>query len=95
MKIELEGLYTSFHKCLDLRDKYMELSLQRPSDNPKDSKDWKIYPPHVENRKGKEVGGDFEFEKCEIPVEHEVCMISHLETLCAHVFFSRRKLRLR
>ncbi|RIA94494.1 hypothetical protein C1645_803545 [Glomus cerebriforme] len=117
---ELEDLYTRFHKCLYLRDKYMELSLQRSSDNPKDSDDWKIYPPHYENKKQEvgedknkkqevgedenkkqevgedenkkqevgedknkkqevgedknkkqEVGEDFEFEKCEIPIEHE------------------------
>jgi len=70
VKSELEDLYTRFHKCLDLRDKYMELSLQRSRDNPKDSDDWKIYPPHHENKK-REVGEDFEFEKCEIPGVHE------------------------
>ncbi|GES78258.1 AMP deaminase [Rhizophagus clarus] len=70
VKSELEDLYTRFHKCLDLRDKYMELSLQGPRDNPKDSVEWKIYPPHHDNKE-KEVGSDFEFEKCEIPTEHE------------------------
>ncbi|WWC99694.1 AMP deaminase [Kwoniella sp. B9012] len=33
---ELEQLYASFARCLDLRDKYMELSNQRLGDNPKD-----------------------------------------------------------
>ncbi|CAB4375883.1 unnamed protein product [Rhizophagus irregularis] len=70
VKSELEDLYTRFHKCLDLRDKYMALSLQGPSDNPKDSDEWKIYPSQYENKK-KEVGSGFEFEKCEIPTEHE------------------------
>jgi hypothetical protein len=51
----------------------MELSLQGPRDNPKDSDEWKIYPSHYENKK-KAVGSDFEFEKCEIPTEHEVCL---------------------
>lgn len=52
----------------------MALSLQGPSDNPKDSDEWKIYPSQYENKK-KEVGSGFEFEKCEIPTEHEVCLI--------------------
>ncbi|CAJ0753602.1 20137_t:CDS:2 [Entrophospora sp. SA101] len=34
-----------FHKCLELRDKYMKLSLQRLDDNPKYHEDYKIYPP--------------------------------------------------
>ncbi|ORY32318.1 hypothetical protein BCR39DRAFT_523929 [Naematelia encephala] len=33
---ELEKLYASFARCLDLRDKYMELSNQRLGDNPRD-----------------------------------------------------------
>lgn len=33
---ELKTLFTSFQKCLDLRDKYMRLSLQRLGDNPRD-----------------------------------------------------------
>ncbi|CAI2175578.1 11513_t:CDS:10 [Funneliformis geosporum] len=91
---ELEDLYTRFHKCLDLRDKYMELSLQRLGDNPKDHDIWKIYPippqptwnslsnnsrsfsddslssSYYKNEK-KGVGENFDFEKCEIPEEHE------------------------
>jgi AMP deaminase len=41
---ELQKLYTNFQRCLDLRDKYMEASCQRPFDNPKDHDDWEIYP---------------------------------------------------
>ncbi|WVR05899.1 AMP deaminase [Kwoniella sp. DSM 27419] len=33
---ELDQLYASFAQCLDLRDKYLELSNQRLGDNPKD-----------------------------------------------------------
>ncbi|KAI5455542.1 AMP deaminase [Naganishia albida] len=33
---ELEGLYDRFAHCLDLRDKYMEISLQRLGDDPRD-----------------------------------------------------------
>lgn len=51
----------------------MALSLQGPSDNPKDSDEWKLYPSDYDNKK-KEVGSGFEFEKCEIPTEHEVCL---------------------
>ncbi|KAG6835953.1 hypothetical protein H0H93_012915 [Arthromyces matolae] len=58
---EYAALFQSFQKCLDLRDKYMEKSLQRLGDNPKDydgqtlkdptrkssrqPEPWKIYPP--------------------------------------------------
>lgn len=31
-------------KVLDLRHKYMEISLQRPGDNPKDHSSWEVYP---------------------------------------------------
>ncbi|CAG8441409.1 8355_t:CDS:10 [Ambispora leptoticha] len=41
---ELVTHCTNFHKCLELRDKYMMLSLQRLGDNPKDQPGWKIYP---------------------------------------------------
>ncbi|KAJ9109547.1 hypothetical protein QFC20_003293 [Naganishia adeliensis] len=33
---ELEGLYDRFAHCLELRDKYMEISLQRLGDDPRD-----------------------------------------------------------
>ncbi|ODN84531.1 AMP deaminase [Cryptococcus amylolentus CBS 6039] len=33
---ELESLYASFSRCLELRDKYLELSNQRLGDNPRD-----------------------------------------------------------
>ncbi|KAK8865925.1 AMP deaminase [Kwoniella newhampshirensis] len=33
---ELEELYASFARCLDMRDKYLELSNQRLGDNPRD-----------------------------------------------------------
>ncbi|CAG8475248.1 6967_t:CDS:10 [Acaulospora morrowiae] len=45
VKQELNMIHTKFQKCLDLRDKYMALSLQRLGDNPKDRDDWTIYPP--------------------------------------------------
>src|SRR5690348_2197060 len=33
---ELSTIYTNIQKILDLRHKYLRLSLQRPTDNPKD-----------------------------------------------------------
>ena len=36
MSGELQSLYTSLRKCLELRDKYMVLSRQRLGDNPRD-----------------------------------------------------------
>ncbi|KAF3918988.1 hypothetical protein ABW20_dc0109532 [Dactylellina cionopaga] len=42
---ELETIYTNVQKILDLRHKYIRLSLQGPTANPKDDAAWKIYPP--------------------------------------------------
>ncbi|KAF3941160.1 hypothetical protein ABW19_dt0204799 [Dactylella cylindrospora] len=41
---ELQTIYTNVQKILDLRNKYIRLSLQGPTDNPKDDAAWKIYP---------------------------------------------------
>ncbi|KAH7372364.1 hypothetical protein BKA66DRAFT_177870 [Pyrenochaeta sp. MPI-SDFR-AT-0127] len=45
---ELSAIYTNVQKVLDLRHKYIRLSLQRNFDNPKDDPGWRIYPPHPE-----------------------------------------------
>ncbi|ORE02961.1 AMP deaminase [Rhizopus microsporus var. microsporus] len=42
---ELRELYNMFQKCLEMREKYQERSLQREQDNPKNRDDWEIYPP--------------------------------------------------
>ena len=43
---ELMSIAQNIRKILDLRHKYIGISLQRPKDNPKDdSERWKIYPP--------------------------------------------------
>ena len=42
---ELSAISINIKKVLDIRHKYIELSLQAPGDNPKDSSDWRIYPP--------------------------------------------------
>ena len=43
---ELSAIYSNVQKVLDIRHKYMRLSLQGASDNPKDDGSWRIYPPH-------------------------------------------------
>lgn len=41
---ELRNIYTEIQKVLDIRHKYMRLSLQGDFDNPKDDPSWGIYP---------------------------------------------------
>ena len=45
---ELSAIYTNIQRVLDIRRKYIQLSLQGPIDNPKDDPDWRIYPPPPE-----------------------------------------------
>lgn len=42
---ELSEIFKNVQKILDIRHKYMRLSLQGPTDNPKDDPRWSIYPP--------------------------------------------------
>lgn len=42
---EMRTICTSIKNVLEIRHKYIALSLQRPNDNPKDRGDWRIYPP--------------------------------------------------
>ena len=42
---ELSAISINIKKVLNIRHKYISLSLQCPGDNPKDSLDWRIYPP--------------------------------------------------
>ncbi|KAJ3030264.1 UNVERIFIED_CONTAM: AMP deaminase [Siphonaria sp. JEL0065] len=72
---ELQGIFQNLKKCLELRKKYMHLSLQCPGDNPKDLDDWEVYPPHVktssyDNPTDKEEiakAHTFVLEECKIP----------------------------
>ncbi|KAG1056842.1 hypothetical protein G6F43_001293 [Rhizopus delemar] len=41
---ELRELYGALQKCLDMRQKYMDQSFQRLSDDPRNHDDWEIYP---------------------------------------------------
>lgn len=45
---ELSSIYTNIQKILDIRHKYIRLSLQEDGDNPKDEPNWNIYPPPPE-----------------------------------------------
>lgn len=45
---ELSTIYTNIQKILDIRHKYIRLSLQQDGDNPKDEPNWNIYPPPPE-----------------------------------------------
>ncbi|KAI9761965.1 MAG: protein phosphatase 2A regulatory subunit cdc55 [Chaenotheca gracillima] len=45
---ELSTIYTNIQKILDIRHKYIRLSLQGPTDNPKDEPNWPVYPPPPE-----------------------------------------------
>lgn len=42
---ELSTIYTNIQKILDMRHKYLRVSLQEPTDNPKDEPSWNVYPP--------------------------------------------------
>lgn len=41
---ELSAIFKSVQKVIDIRRKYIRLSLQGPADNPKDDPSWNIYP---------------------------------------------------
>ncbi|KAJ5260484.1 hypothetical protein N7478_012089 [Penicillium angulare] len=45
---ELSAIYRKIKGLLDRRAKYLELSLQRSGDDPRDQQDWDIYPPPPE-----------------------------------------------
>ncbi|QSZ32868.1 hypothetical protein DSL72_002449 [Monilinia vaccinii-corymbosi] len=45
---ELASIYTNIQKVIDIRHKYIRLSLQEDGDNPKDDPNWNIYPPPPE-----------------------------------------------
>jgi len=42
---ELTAIFSNIQKILDIRHKYIRLSLQGLTDNPKDEPGWRIYPP--------------------------------------------------
>lgn len=42
---ELSAISKNIQSIMDLRERYIGLSLQRPDDNPRDDSTWSIYPP--------------------------------------------------
>lgn len=45
---EVEAICKKIKELLDMRQKFLEVSLQCPGDNPKDDESWEIYPPPPE-----------------------------------------------
>lgn len=92
---ELIELYQNVKDCLEMRHKYLKISLQdNELENPKNSDNWNIYPPpplptyKSKNRFNQlpvdhEDEVEFEFSKCEIP-EKTVDYV--IETNCDDIF---------
>lgn len=76
---ELVSVYKQIKWCVETRKKYQDISLQNPSENPKNEDGWKIYPNppppywkaqnrHRNNAQHDQADArDFDFEKCVIP----------------------------
>ncbi|KAJ2832914.1 AMP deaminase [Coemansia furcata] len=70
---ELQSIGKAFTRCMELRDKYMKISRQRESDNPRNSPEWTVYPAppppawHSFGKKSPATGEDFDLSKCTIP----------------------------
>lgn len=45
---EMSEMFKKIRRVIEIRRKYIALSLQGPEDNPKDDPDWEIYPPPPE-----------------------------------------------
>ncbi|KAJ2749224.1 AMP deaminase, partial [Coemansia pectinata] len=70
---ELQRIGEALSRCMMLRTKYMQISMQRESDNPRNQAQWQIYPapppPAWRNfdQPVKEAAQEFDLAKCEIP----------------------------
>ncbi|KAJ2777912.1 AMP deaminase, partial [Coemansia interrupta] len=70
---ELKRIGDSLTRCIALRTKYMGLSLQREADNPRNARDWKIYPPAPPpawrnfHEPSDSVSVEFNMDECTIP----------------------------
>ncbi|KAJ2690501.1 AMP deaminase [Coemansia spiralis] len=70
---ELQRIGQELTRCMELRDKYMQISMQRESDNPRNAPEWTVYPappPPAWNSFGKKPPAateDFDLAKCAIP----------------------------
>lgn len=56
---EMTAIYRNIQKILDFRHKYIRLSLQGPTDNPKDEPSWLIYPPHPQPARDADYDGQW------------------------------------
>ncbi|KAJ2742362.1 AMP deaminase [Coemansia sp. BCRC 34301] len=70
---ELQRIGRALARCMELRNKYMQTSMQRESDNPRNRSGWQIYPapppPAWRNfdQPVKEAAQDFDLDQCVIP----------------------------
>ncbi|KAJ2488456.1 AMP deaminase, partial [Coemansia sp. RSA 2050] len=70
---ELQRIGEALSRCMALRSKYMQISMQRESDNPRNHAQWQIYPapppPAWRNfdQPVKEPTEDFDLARCAIP----------------------------
>ncbi|KAJ3037994.1 AMP deaminase [Rhizophlyctis rosea] len=73
---ELENIFVTLQKCLNLRKRYMRASFQCAGDNPKDTDDYEIYPPPpapsypegvAEQQHSDKMPPEFDRSKCKIP----------------------------
>ncbi|KAJ1796035.1 AMP deaminase, partial [Coemansia sp. RSA 2399] len=70
---ELRRIASALTRCMELRDKYMGISRQRETDNPRNHRNWEMYPPppppawrdYREPAPSVEV--EFDLGKCKIP----------------------------
>ncbi|KAI9506419.1 hypothetical protein BX070DRAFT_240936 [Coemansia spiralis] len=74
---ELQRIGNALVRCMELRDKYMALSCQQDTDNPKNRPGWIIYPSTRYSHKP--VGGEdagFKMDECEIPSVDGDCVFA-------------------
>ncbi|KAJ2802038.1 AMP deaminase [Coemansia guatemalensis] len=70
---ELRRIGEALKKCMGLRAKYMKMSIQHESDNPRNQKNWQIYPPPPPPAwrnfqvPADRVHTEFDMADCEIP----------------------------
>ncbi|KAJ2049196.1 AMP deaminase [Coemansia sp. RSA 922] len=73
--LELQDIGKTLTRCMELRDKYMQISLQHESDNPRNTPEWTVYPAppppawHSFGKKPQAAGEEFDMAKCEIPTD--------------------------
>ncbi|KAJ1933286.1 AMP deaminase, partial [Linderina macrospora] len=71
---ELKRIGDTLAKCMELRDKYMDISCQHEVENPKNKPDWAIYPKppppawhNFSHKSASDPPEEFDLAKCKIP----------------------------